>query len=93
MRKKILIVLLLISFAYQYSFFNTYWIKDELVTYNPIIADIYWISAGLFGIFLGIYAMFKYKITDFAFFFSFLTFLVGLPIIGLFAIALLITSM
>lgn len=93
MKKKLLITLSLISFCYQYSFFYTYWIKDELVNYNPMIANIYWITAGLFGILLGIYGIFKYKVKDSAFYSAFITLFAGLPILGLFVLASFITSM
>ncbi|MFL0498350.1 hypothetical protein [Priestia megaterium] len=93
MKKRILIILSLLSFAYQYSFFNTYWLKDELVNFNPLVADIYWITAGSFGIGIGLYAFIKYKTNDLAYFFSSLTLLIGLPILGLFVLASFITSM
>lgn len=93
MKKILLIVLSLMSLAYQYSFYNTYWIKDELVNFNPIIADIYWITTGLFGITLGIYSIFKYRVKDFAYLISLLTFGVGLLILSIFVLASFITSM
>jgi hypothetical protein len=84
MKKKVIIILSLISLAYQFSFYNTYWIKDELVNLNLLIADIYWITAGLFGITLGIFVLLKYKVNVLATLISSLTFIIGLLILGLF---------
>jgi hypothetical protein len=53
----------------------------------------YWFTAGLFGVSLGTYAMFKYKVQDSAYLFSTLTLLMGLPILGLYGLASFITSM
>lgn len=93
MKKKLLITLSLLSFAYQYSFIYIYWVKDELVNFNPMIANIYWITVGIVGISLGAYAFIKYRVNDVAFISCELTFLVGLLILGRFVIATFITSM
>ncbi|WP_026692041.1 hypothetical protein [Peribacillus kribbensis] len=93
MSKKVLIGFSVVSLLYQFSFLYTYWIKDELTGLSSGIADLYWVTAGLFGISLGIYVFTKYRVPDIAFLFSLVTCFLGFPILGLFVFAALITTM
>ncbi|OIK12643.1 hypothetical protein [Bacillus sp. MUM 13] len=93
MKKKVFAGLSLISLLYQFSFLYTYWMKDELTELSPEIADLYWITVGLFGIAIGIYVFIKYRVPDIAFLFSLVTCFLGVPILGLFVLATIVTSM
>lgn len=93
MKKLILAFLSIIIIAYQFSFYQTYWVKDELVYFSPAVANIYWISAGVSGVLLGTYSVLKYKNRDAVFILTMVPLFTGFLILGLFALATFITSM
>ncbi|KOO48636.1 hypothetical protein [Priestia koreensis] len=93
MNKKRLMILSILSLAYQYSFFHIYWIKDDLISLDPIMADIYWLTAGLFGVILGMYALLIYRALDSSSLVAIITFIIGILTLGLLILAALVTSM
>ncbi|MEK3800617.1 hypothetical protein MHI18_20670 [Peribacillus sp. FSL H8-0477] len=89
---KVWFVLLVLSFFYQVSFLYTYF-TDQLVDFNSIFADTYWITAGLFGVIIGVYIMITVNIGLFGKILAFIVMLFGFGLLGLLLLALAITSM
>jgi hypothetical protein len=89
---KVWYVLIILTFAYQVSFLNCY-LSEQLVDMNLILARVYWGSSGLLGIILGAYVIFKVKIGLFGKMLSFMVMFFGIGLIGLWLLALGITSM
>lgn len=85
-------ILVFIIFAYQVSFLSSYF-SERLVDINHTVADIYWISAGLLGISIGGYVIFKVELGRFSLILSFMVSIFGIGLISLYFLALGITSM
>ncbi|WP_059171952.1 hypothetical protein [Bacillus sp. FJAT-27445] len=89
---KLWYVLLTLSFFYQVSFLFSYF-TEHLVELNLVVARAYWITAGLFGVIIGAYIMFKGNIGSLAKILAFIVMVIGIGLIGLWLFALAITSM
>lgn len=85
-------VLAVLSFFYQVSFLYIY-LTEQLVDYNRVLANTYWITTGFFGIIIGAYIIFKVNIGLFGKLLGFIIMFIGIGLIGLWLLALYITSM
>ena len=91
-KTKLWYVILTLSFFYQVSFLFIY-ITGHLVELNSVVADTYWITAGLLGVFIGSYIMFKVNISVLGEILAFIVIFFGIVLIALLLSALAITSM
>lgn len=89
---KVWYVILVVFFFYQVSFLYSYF-TEQLVDFNLGLARTYWITAGLFGVIIGTYILFKVNIGVFGKILAFIVMVFGIGLIGLWLLALAITSM
>ncbi|SFC53064.1 hypothetical protein SAMN05443252_104141 [Bacillus sp. OV322] len=89
---KVWYVLLVLSFFYQVTFLYSY-LTERLADFNLVLADTYWITAGFFGVIIGTCIMFKRNIGLFGKILAFVVMFLGMGLIGLWLLALAITSM
>lgn len=91
-RLKIWYTCLIIVFIYQIAFLYTYF-TEVLPKFNIIIANIYWISAGVLGIIIGLTIMLKVNVNLLGRVLALIILLIGIELIGLLLMASAITSM
>ena len=85
-------ILLTLTFCYQAGFLFSY-ITEQLVKLHSVAATTYWISAGLLGILIGSYLLFKVDTAILGKILAFVVTLFGMGLIGLWLLAFVITSM
>ena len=91
-KTKLWYVILTLSFFYQVSFLFSYF-TEHLVELNLVVARTYWITAGLLGVFIGSYIMFKVDISILGKILAFIVIFFGIGLIALWLLALGIASM
>lgn len=89
---KVWYVLLVLTLLYQGCFLYSY-LTEQLADFNLLFARTYWITAGVFGVIVSAYIIFKVNTGFLGKIIASIVMFLGIGLISLWLLALAITSM